>query len=272
MEASRSTPAIRLARVTEYGELLSALLRREIRARYRGSVLGVAWSFVNPLLMMGVYTLVFSVLWKAVSIEHYPLFVLSGLVVWVFFQAAIQLGTSSLVGNANLITKIWFPREVIPIAAVLAQVVGAVVMLVVVVPVNLVVVPENWRTFLLAVPILAALTCLALGLGMLLATANVFFRDVEHFVAVLMLPWFFLTPVFYSLEQLPGAAGHPLLIDLLRYGNPVTPYVEGIRSTILEATVPGPGALAYIFLVGPLVGLAGLWVLQRYDDRLAVEL
>jgi lipopolysaccharide transport system permease protein len=272
MEASRSAAEIRRARVTGYRELLRALLRRELRARYRGSALGVAWSFVNPLLMMGVYTLVFSVLWKAVSIEHYPLFVLSGLVVWVFFQGAIQTGTNSLVGNANLITKVWFPREVIPIAVVLAQVVSAVVMLVVVVPVNLVVVPENGRTFLLALPILAALTCLALGLGMLLATANVFFRDVEHFVGVLMLPWFFLTPVFYSLEQLPGAAGHPLVIDLLRYGNPVTPYVEGIRATILQATVPGPGALAYIFLVGPLVGLAGLWILQRYDDRLAVEL
>ncbi len=87
-----------------------------------------------------------------------------------------------------------------------------------------------------------------------------------------MLPWFFLTPVFYSLEQLPGAADHPLVVDVLRYGNPVTPYVEGIRATISRATVPGPGALAYIFLVGPLVALVGLWVLQRYDDRLAVEL
>jgi lipopolysaccharide transport system permease protein len=272
MEASRLSPEFRLGRVTRYGELLRALLRREIHARYRGTVLGIAWSYLNPLLMMGVYTLVFSVLWKAVTIEHYPLFVLSGLVTWVFFQAAVQAGTVSLVANAHVITKVWFPREVIPIAVVLAQAVSSLVILAVVIPVNLVVEPEVWRTLLLSVPIFAALTCLALGLAMLLATANVFFRDVEHFVGILFLPWFFLTPVFYSLEQLPGAADHPIVVQLLRYGNPVTPYVEGVRATILEGVVPGPGELAYVFLVGPLLALVGLWVLQHFDDRLAVEL
>ncbi len=125
MEASR----LELRRPTapgsrRYSELLRALLRREIRAS-TGLGSRDPWSYVNPLLMMGVYTLVFSVLWKAVSIEHYPLFVLSGLVVWVFFQAGVQTGTGSLVANANLITKIWFPREVIPIAVVLAQAISA---------------------------------------------------------------------------------------------------------------------------------------------------
>jgi ABC-type polysaccharide/polyol phosphate export permease len=122
------------------------------------------------------------------------------------------------------------------------------------------------------VPFFAALLCLALGLAWMLSVANVFFRDIEHLLGVLFLPWFFLTPVLYGLEQLPAANAHRWLIDLLRYGNPVTPYVEGIRAAVLQATVPGATLLVYIFLVGPLVALLGLWVMQRFEDRVAIEL
>jgi lipopolysaccharide transport system permease protein len=133
-------------------------------------------------------------------------------------------------------------------------------------------VPKTARTMALGIPIIAALICLALGLAWLFSVANVFYRDVEHLLGVLFLPWFFLTPVFYGLEQLPAAADHRWLIDLLRYGNPVTPYVEGLRAVILQATIPGASLLAYIFLVGPTLALIGLWVVQRYDDRFAIEL
>ena len=263
----------RLDWLTGYGELLRTLLRREIRMRYKGSALGVIWSLIYPLVMMGVYVLVFSVLWKtAGNIPHYPLFVLAGLAVWGFFQASVQLGTGSLIGNADLIKKVWFPRELIPAAAVLAQTTAAAVMLAILIPADLIVVPETAKTLALAFPILLALICLALGLAWMLSIVNVFFRDVEHLLGVLFLPWFFLTPVLYGLEQLPAAANHRWLIHLLRYGNPVTPYVEGVRATLLQATVPGTSLLVYIFVVGPLLALLGLWVVQRFEDRLAVEL
>jgi ABC-2 type transport system permease protein len=259
--------------VTGYRELLRTLIQREIRVRYKGSALGLVWSVVYPLAMMGVYTLVFSVLWKtARNIPHYPLFVLAGLAVWGFFQAAVQLGTGALLGNAELIKKVWFPRELVVVAAVLAQTISIGVMLAILIPADLIVEPGNARTLALAIPIMAALVCLALGLAWLLSVANVFFRDVEHLLGVLFLPWFFLTPVLYGLQQLPAAAQHAWLIDLLRYGNPVTPYVEGLRAVILQATVPGAALLLYIFLVGPALALVGLWVVQHYDDRFAIEL
>jgi lipopolysaccharide transport system permease protein len=270
---ARASALPRLDWLTGYGELLRTLLRREIRVRYKGSALGIVWSLVYPLVMVGVYTLVFSVLWRSAgNIPHYPLFVLSGLAVWGFFQAAVQLGTSSLIGNADLIKKVWFPRELIPAAAVLAQTTAAAVMLAILIPADLIVVPETAKTLALAFPILAALICLALGLAWLLSILNVFFRDVEHLLAVMFLPWFFLTPVLYGLEQLPAASNHRWLIHALRYGNPVTPYVEGVRATLLQATVPGTSLLVYIFVVGPLLALLGLWVVQRFEDRLAVEL
>jgi len=259
--------------LTGYGELLRTLLRRELRARYQGSALGLAWSLLFPLAMMGVYTLVFSVLWRgARNIPHYPLFVLAGLAVWTFFQSSVALGTTSLVTGADLIKKVWFPRELVPAAVVLAQTISALVILGILVPFSLYVVPENARTVALALPFFLALLCLALGLAWMLSVANVFFRDVEHLVAVLFLPWFFLTPVLYGLDQLPAAASHQTVIHLLRYGNPVTPYVEGIRAVVLQATVPGVAILVYIFLVGPLTALLGLAVLQRYEDRVAIEL
>jgi lipopolysaccharide transport system permease protein len=259
--------------ITGYYELLYTLVRREVRVRYKASALGLVWSLVYPLAMMAVYTLVFSVLWKSAGdIPHYPLFVLAGLGVWGFFQASVQVGTGSLVGNAELIKKVWFPRELVVTATVLAQTISIGVILAILIPLDLFIVPATAKTMALALPILVALICLALGLSWLTATANVFFRDVEHLLAVLFLPWFFLTPVLYSLDLLPAAVQHPWLIDLLRWGNPVTPYVEGLRAVILEGTVPGASLLVYIFLVGPALALFGLWVFQRFEDRLAIEL
>jgi ABC-2 type transport system permease protein len=256
-----------------YGELLRTLIRRELRTRFRGSALGIFWSLIYPLAMIGVYTLVFSVLWRVTGdIPHYPLFVLSGLAVWGFFQAGIQLGTNSLVQNGELIKKVWFPRELVPASAVLAQTVTIGVMLGILIPVALIVEPSNARTVALVIPIVAGLICLVLGLAWMFSVANVFFRDVEHLLAVTFLPWFFLTPVLYGLDQFSAAHSHRWLIVLMRYGNPVTPYVESVRAVVLQHVVPGAPLLVYTFVVGPLVALLGLLVMQRYEDRLAIEL
>ena len=271
--ASRGAILPAVGWLPRYGELLRTLVRRELRARFKGSALGLFWSLIYPLAMMGVYTLVFSVLWRVTgNIPHYPLFVLSGLAVWGFFQSGIQLGTTSLVSNGELITKVWFPRELVPASAVLAQTVTIGVMLAILIPVDLIVEPENAKTFALVFPIAAALICLVLGLAWILAVANVYYRDVEHLLAVAFLPWFFLTPVLYGLEQFTAADSHRWLILLMRYGNPATPYVESVRAVVLQHVVPGTSLLLYVFLVGPLVALLGLRLLQRFEDRLAIEL
>jgi ABC-2 type transport system permease protein len=257
--------------IQEYSELLRTMLRRELRVKYKASTLGILWSYLYPLAMVAVYTLVFSVLWRAVNVPHYPLFILSGLAVWTFFQAATQVASGSIIANANLIRSVRFPREVIPASVVLAQAIASLVMFAVLVPTSLILIPGVGVSMLLAIPMFAAFLCLALGIGWLVATATVFFRDVEHLVAVLFLPWFFLTPVLYALDTLPRAAEHRWLIHVLRYGNPVTPYVEGIRGVLVQGQVPGVSLLVYMALAGPLVAIAGLWVIQRFEDRFAVE-
>src|SRR5690242_15149497 len=138
--------------IRAYSELTTTLLRRELRVKYKGSSLGILWSYVYPLAMVAVYTLVFSVLWHAVKgIPHYPLFVLVGIAVWTFFQSAVQISAGSIVANAHLIRNVRFPREVIPAATVLSQAVASIVMFCVLVPVSLIVVPESAKTVILTV-------------------------------------------------------------------------------------------------------------------------
>ena len=119
---------------------------------------------------------------------------------------------------------------------------------------------------------LLGLLLLTLGMAFAFATLNVFYRDIEHLLAVLFLPWFFLTPIFYSLESIPAAADTASVVTILRYANPVTPYVEGIRGVLWNGIIVGPAELIYMAVVGPGAAAFGLWMLRRYEDRLAVEL
>src|SRR3979411_1664784 len=142
-----SWPVTLYADLFRYGDLFLNLFRRELSVKYRGSVLGLGWPLVLPVVLMGVYTVVFSVLLKAVSIDHYPLFLLSGLVTWVFFQGALQTSCSSLLCQARLVKQVRFPRQLLPFAVVATNAVTLCVMLAVIIPVNLVFVPATRSTF-----------------------------------------------------------------------------------------------------------------------------
>src|SRR5438105_2155932 len=195
--------------LVRYRELFGSLFRRDLRARYKGSVLGVAWSLANPLLLMGVYLLVFSVLWKAVSnVDHYPLFLLSGLAVWVFFSTSLQSASRSMVDYSELIRKVRFPRQLVAFSTVATQLVAFVAMLVVLFVVNLIALPRVRTEIWLAIPLAALVVGFVAGLALAVASANVVFRDVEHLVSAALLPWFFLTPVLYSFDQIPGFERH----------------------------------------------------------------
>jgi homopolymeric O-antigen transport system permease protein len=255
-----------------YRELFANLFRRDLQTRYKGSFLGVAWSLVNPLILMGIYVLVFSVLWKTAQVPHYPLYVLTGLVVWVFASSAFTMASRSLVAGAPLVKKVRFPRQLVPLSSVATQFVTYAAMLVGVTIADLIVIPETRKTFLLAIPISVLIVAMVGGASLALACANVVFRDVEHLVNAALLPWFFLTPVLYNLDQLPGGFQNHWVIVLLRWGNPLTPAIEGLRAPLLYGKVPGVGDVVYL-CVGAIVSLGlGALVFGRVDDRIAVEL
>lgn len=259
------------AELFRYGDLFLNLFRRELRVKYRGSVLGLGWTLVLPLALMGVYTVVFSVLLDAVSIEHYPLFLLSGLVTWVFFQGALQSSCTSLLGQASLVKQVRFPRQLLPFAVVGTNAITLLVMLAVLVPVNLALIPETRSTFWAGLPLVLPLIAFAGGLALMLAAVTVVFRDVEHLLTAILLPWFFLTPVFYTFD-LPGIGEHPTLVNLLHYANPVAPFVIAIRDPLFFGELPRLVDVVYV-LAAALVALgAASLVFRRLDDQLAAQL
>lgn len=257
-----------------YRELFASLFRRDLRAKYKGSVLGLAWSLAHPVVLMLVYLLVFSVLLKiqpADAYEHYWLFLLSGLPLWVFFATSLQSASRSLLENANLIRKVRFPRQLVPLSMVATQLVGLAVMLAIVVALSLAYVPEARDTVWLALPLAALAVCLVAGLGLAVASLNAIYRDVEHLVAALLLPWFFLTPVLYSLESIPGVSDHPRLVDLIHWANPLTPAMEAIRDPLFFGELPAAGDVLYLAVAAVASLVLGAFVFSRVDDRVAVE-
>jgi ABC-type polysaccharide/polyol phosphate export permease len=255
-----------------YRDLFLNLFRRELRVKYRGSVLGLGWTLINPIVLMVGYWLLFSILLRAVSIENYPLFVLSGLVTWMFFQSAVQMSCASLLGHANLVKQVRFPRQLLPLSVVATNLVTMLVMLAVVLPLNLIVIPETRSTFWVALPLLIPLTALVTAFSVLFASATVMFRDVEHLVVTVLLPWFILTPIFYTFDQLPGIEDHPRVADILYWGNPVAPFVEAIRDPLFWGELPQLGDVIYIIGVAAAGLVIASLVFRRVDDQLAAQL
>ncbi|HEX5799832.1 MAG TPA: ABC transporter permease [Gaiellaceae bacterium] len=261
------------ADLVRYRELFGSLFRRDLRAKYKGSALGLLWSLAHPVLLMLVYLVVFSFLLKIQTADHdhYWLFLLAGLPVWVFFSTSLQSASRSLVENANLIRKVRFPRQLVPLSMVATQLVGFFVMLVIVIALSLAYVPEARDTVWLALPLAVLVVALVAGVALAIASLNALYRDVEHLVAALLLPWFFLTPVLYSLETIPGVSEHPRLVDLIHYGNFLAPAVEALRDPIFFGELPATGDAVYL-AVSALVALGiGALVFTRVDDRVAVE-
>ena len=255
-----------------YNDLFLNLFRRELRVKYRGSMLGIAWTLINPLVLMAVYTVVFSVLWKAVSIKHYPLFVLTGLITWMFFQGTLQMSCTSLLGQASLVKQVRFPRQLLPFSVVATNAVTMLVMLAVILPLNLIFIPSTRTTFWAAFPLLFPLAGLVTAFAVLLASATVMFRDIEHLITTVLLPWFILTPIFYKFDQLPGIDSHPTIADLLYYGNVVSPFVDAIRDPLFFGEWPRLTNVLYAFGVA-IAGLAlAAVVFRRVDDQLAAQL
>jgi ABC-type polysaccharide/polyol phosphate export permease len=154
---------------------------------------------------------------------------------------------------------------------VATQLVGFAVMLAIVVALSLVYVPEARDTVWLAIPLAALAVCLVAGLSLAVASLNAVYRDVEHLVAALLLPWFFLTPILYSLEGIPGVQDHPRLIDLVHYANPLTPAIEAVRDPLFFGELPEVGDAVYLAVSALLALALGAFVFSRIDDRVAVE-
>ena len=261
------------ADVIRYRELFGSLFRRDLRAKYRGSILGLGWSLLHPLVLMLVYLLVFSVLWRVTEVgsDDYWLFLLCGLPAWVFFATASQAASRSLLENANLIRKVRFPRQLVPLSIVGTNLVAFAVMLGIVVALSLWRLPDARDTVWLALPLGALFACIVAGFALTVASLNALYRDVEHLLQALLLPWFFLTPILYSLNDLPGVNDYPAADFLLHWVNFLTPPVEAMRAAIFYGDLPGAADTIYTAVAAVVALAVGGWVFSRSDDRIATE-
>jgi ABC-type polysaccharide/polyol phosphate export permease len=261
------------ADLIRYRELFASLFRRDLRAKYQGSALGLLWSLAHPVVLMLVYLLVFSVMLKiqTADYDNYWLFLLAGLPIWVFFSTSLQSAARSLLENANLIRKVRFPRQLVPLSMVATQLVGFAVMLAIVIALSLVYIPDARDTVWLSLPLAALAVLLVAGMALAVASLNAIYRDVEHLVAALLLPWFFLTPVLYSLETIPGVSEHPRLVDVVHWLNPLTPAIEAVRDPLFFGELPTAGDTVYLVVAAAASLALGALVFRRVDDRVAVE-
>ena len=252
-----------------YRELFGNLFRRDLQAKYKGSVLGVAWSLVNPLVLLGIYLLVFSLLWKAIPVDHPALFLLSGLAIWIFFSTSIHAASRSMLDNANLIRKTRFPRQLVPLSVVATNLVSFGVMMGVLLALDFALLPRVRGTMWLALPLGLALVGLTAGLALAVASANVVFRDVEHLIGALLLPWFFLTPILWIPSAFHRYHG---VVSALHWANFVTPAVDAIRDPLFFGRLPRAGDVVYLCVAAAVSLALGAWLFSRVDDQIAVEL
>jgi ABC-type polysaccharide/polyol phosphate export permease len=258
--------------VYRYRELFGNLFRRDFNAKYKGSVLGVAWSLLNPLVLLGVYLLVFGVIFPSKT-PHYPLYVLSGLACWTFFATSMQSAARSMVDSAELIKKVRFPRQLVALSMVGTQAVTFAVLLGVLIVLSLILIPDARLYVLLSIPLAALFATEVLGLALVVGCLNVLFRDVEHVLAAALLPWFFVTPILWSTSTLGDRAErHQQLLSLLHWANPVAPPIFAVRDAIWSGHAPRASDVLYT-VAAALVALAlGALVFRSVDDRIAVEL
>lgn len=265
-----------LREIWQYRELIRNLVVRDLKARYKNSILGIAWSWLNPLLMMGVYTVLFTVLLRNDSIPHYPVYLLCGLLPWNFFSEALLQATGSIVAHAHLVKKVYFPRSVLPISAVLSSLVNFLIALPLFFALALIMgVRPTWWVLLLPVTVLIQVVFL-IGITFLLSTLNVFYRDTQIIMNVITLAWFFLTPVFYPIQTIPqqatvlGITFNPQL--WLRRLNPMASIIASYQDLLYWGVPTGLDFLLRTAVTAFVVLVIGYWVFQRFSPRFGEEL
>lgn len=261
---------INFRRLVDYRGLLYSLVIRDLRIKYKSSFLGFFWSLLHPLLMMGVYSIIFSILIRQVVEGPYPIFLLAGILPWLFFAGSLTLTAPSLLASSLLINKVYFPREVIPLSIVLANLVNFVlsigVFLLFMLPFGIY--PGK---ALLLLPLLVLCHLLfTSGLSLLISMGNVYFRDIAHIIDIVLQLWFFSVPIIYSVNFLTKVLDERLLA--LYYLNPMVLYISMYRDIMMYSHFPTFLSWFIAGLVGILVFCLGYRVFKRYEYDVVKEL
>ncbi len=249
--------------VYRYRGLVSALVTRHLAARYRGSVLGFLWSFLNPLCLMLVYTLVFRYYVRFDSVDNYTIFLFCGLLPWIWLSSGLIEGTSSIVASGSLITKSLFPAHLLPIVSVLTAMVHFVLSLPLLFVFMLLAGLEFHVTLLLLPIVVAVQFFLLCGLCLALSSLNVYFRDVQHVVANVLNLLFFLCPIIYPLTSVPDRFQFTMIY------NPFAVLTTMYQQVVLEGVFPSFFGIVFVLLFSLLVLYLGVAIFDRHREGFA---
>ena len=251
--------------IFRYSFLLEQLVKRNFNTKYRQSMLGVLWSFLNPLMTMAVQYLVFSQLFRS-DITHFPVYLLTGIILFSFFNECVTLGMDSIVLNGPLITKVAMPKLIYPLSRSISSFISLVISLVPLLGAMLLSGTPLTPALLLIPAAIVLLFLFSLGMSLILCTLNVFFRDTRFLWSVVSLLWTYATPIFYPISIIP-AAWQPIFRL-----NPMFQFIDFLRTVILRGAWPSWGQWGACLLCAALPLALGLLVFRRNEHKFVFHL
>lgn len=253
----------KIIEIFNYRGMISSLVKRDLKGRYKGSVLGFFWTFLNPLLQLGVYTLVFSVIMRN-GISDYYLYLFVALIPWLYFSTCVSGGCNCVLSNAALVGKIYFPREVLPIAYTVSQLVNMILSFLVVFAVLIASGKGINLEAILYLPIIIFVeTFLSLGVTFLFSAICVFFRDLIYLLGIISMVWQFVTPVMYGIDMVPEEMHGVFML------NPMTAIIVAYRDILYYKKIPEVSTLLNAFVFGVCTLIVGVIVFEKAQKHFA---
>lgn len=248
-----------------YRELLKTNTKKDVGGKYKNSFLGILWSFVNPLLQIAVYALVFQVILKS-NIENYAVYLCCALIPWQYFNNVVIRGAATIIDNGNIIKKVYFPREILPISVVTSEGVNFLISTIIIIGFVLfagIGININWLWYFV---IFAIQYIVSIGIAFIVSSLTVYFRDLLHLLGVFMQLLFYATPIVYSILDVPSS------ISWLLKLNPMTYLIEGYRAIFYNGTAPDIKGLLIVLGMGIVLCVIGYFLFSKLQKRFAEEL
>ena len=248
-----------------YRELLKTNIKKEIRGKYKNSFLGVLWSFLNPLLQIAVYAIVFPLILQNKQ-PHYVVFLCAGLIPWTFFSTAISRASFTMIENGNLLKKVYFPRTILPISIVTSEAVNFVISTIIIIAFVLGDGLSITKYIVLYPLVFVIQYILILGISFIVSSVTVYFRDLQHLIGVALQLLFYATPIVYAAESIPE--NFRWILNL----NPMTYVINAYRDIFYNQTMPDITGLLIVFIISILICVIGYFIFNKLQKRFAEEL
>ncbi len=249
----------------QYRELLKSNVKKEIRGKYKGSFLGILWSFVNPLLQVLVYAIVFPIILKSPE-PNYVVFLIIGILPWTWFTTSLSQGTFTILGNAGIIKKVYFPREILPISVVTSGLINFLISCLIIFA-FLIFSGIGFSGYLIYLPlVILAQYIITLGIVFITSAINVYIRDAEYIINFIVNMLFYATPILYSPDVFAGTK----FSAIIKF-NPLATIINSYRDILYHQTLPDLKMLALVLITGLVILLIGIQVFRKLERRFAEE-